>query len=173
MSQKISGSQLRRLQTLYGQLAAHGQEGSGREARLAWASEIAGRPIVSFKELSTDEAHRMIDGLQGQMHMKFPAQKRKRLSRDEAHRAGTEGRRGDTEYSAQPRMVSAADLAVIENYYTRLEWTREQFDAWLASPRSPLAKATPTIVTSADANRVRWALKGMLVHRGLWKDKVA
>lgn len=165
----INPRQLRRLQTLYGQLAAHAQEGNDRAARLQWASDLVGRAIGSFSDLTAEEAHQLIDGLQGQMHMKFPA---KRLDRDEARRAGTEGRSKGDPYATQPRIVSAKSLAVIENFYARLGWTRAQFDSWLASPTSPLKKkATPKIATEADANRVRWALKGMLQHRGLWEDR--
>lgn len=169
---KITNSQMRRLQTLYGQLAAHAIEGNDRESRLRWATDQVGRAIASFKDLTADEAHRLIDGLQGQLGVKAPAKPRRRLSSDAAHRAGTDGRH-DAD-NAQPQMVSAEDLAVIEDFYARLGWTRAQFDAWLASPRSPLKKrARPVITTLADANRVRWALKGMLQRQGLWRDKVA
>jgi hypothetical protein len=172
MSQAITHNQMRRLQTLYGQLAAHAIESNDRAARIQWASEQVGRAIASFKDLTSDEANRLIDGLQGQLGVKAPT--KKRLGRDAARRAGRDGRRGDKEFAAQPQIVSAEDLAVIENYFNRLGWTRDQFDAWLQSPRSPLSKrARPVIATSKDANRVRWALKGMLQHRGLWKDKVA
>ena len=166
----INPKQMRRLQTLYGQLAAHAIEGNNREARLKWASEQTGRAIASFSDLTREEAHRLIEGLQGQLGVKHPLQKRRRLSRDAARRAGTDGRRGAS--NAQPQMVSAEDLAVIESYYMRLGWTRVQFDAWLSSQHSPLSKrAHPTIATSADANRVRWALKGMLQQRGLWEKR--
>lgn len=168
----INPKQMRRLQTLYGQLAAHSLEGNSREARMAWASQQLGRSIASFSDLTFDEARRLIDGLQGQLGLKAPARPRRRMSRDQAHRAGTEGRRGVTDYKDQPQMASAEDLATIERFYVRLGWTRENFDAWLASTRSPLAKrARPTILTSEDANDVRWALKGMLKHRGLWEDR--
>lgn len=167
----ISKSQLRRLQTLYGQLAAHAVEGSDRASRLGWASDQVGRTIGSFSELTSDEARRLIDGLQGQLGVRAPATKR--LKSDTAHRAGTDGRRGSP-YSDQPQLVAPADLDVITSFYMRLGWTREQFDAWLSSSRSPLkGRAHPRIVTLADANRVRWALKGMLQNRGLWTERVA
>jgi hypothetical protein len=169
----VTKSQMVRLQTLYGQLAAHTLEGNDRASRLKWASEQSGRAIASFKELTSNEAKSMIDGLQGQLGVREPAYKRprRRLSRDAAKRAGTEGRRGNTDYQGQPQMASAEDLAVIESYYMRLGWQRAQFDAWLASSHSPLSgRAQPVISTSKDANRVRWALKGMLKHRGLWEE---
>lgn len=168
---KITPKQMRRLQTLYSQYAAHAIDGHSREARLKWASDLAGRPIASFSELSFDEARQLIKGLAAQLPAQKP--KRRRLSRDAAHRAGTDGRRGSP-YSGQPQMASADDLAVIESYYMRLGWTRTQFDAWLSSQHSPLGKrAHPVIASSSDANRVRWALKGMLQQRGLWEDRKA
>lgn len=171
MGQSITPHQMKRLQTLYGQLIAHVQEGSGREARLAWASEQAQRPVSSFSALSADEAKRMIDGLQGQLGLK--AAPRRRHDRDAARRAGKDGRRDGVEFSAQPQIASADDIATVERYYLRLGWTRAQFDAWLASSRSPLGRrARPVIASSADANRVRWALKGMLQNRGLWEARV-
>lgn len=170
-TQPISKNQLRRLQTLYGQLAAHAIEGNDRLARLQWASDQVGRPIISFSALTSDEARRLIDGLQGQLGVKAPATKR--LDRDSAYRAGTDGRR-QSPYKDQPQLVAPVDLDVITGYYMRLGWTREQFDSWLASSRSPLNhRAHPKIVTLADANRVRWALKGMLQQRGLWIERVA
>lgn len=173
----ITKGQMVRLQTLYSQLSAHSIEGSAqdsRSARLMWASEQTGRSIASFSALTTEEAVRLIDGLQGQLGVKAPVRPRRRLSRDAARRAGVDGRRGDQEFAAQPQIVSAEDLAAIENYYTRLGWTRAQFDTWLSSSRSPLSgRARPTIATSKDANRIRWALKGMLKRAGLWRDKIA
>jgi hypothetical protein len=172
MPQMINAQQMRRLQTLYGQLAAHSIDGNSREARIEWASHQVGRAIASFKDLTAEEGRLLIDGLQGQLGLKAPARPRRRFNRDQARRAGIDGRRDGAEFAAQPQIVSAEDLAAIESYYTRLGWTREQFDAWLASPRSPLAKrARPVIATAADANKVRWALKGMLKHRGLWEER--
>jgi hypothetical protein len=170
-TQPITSQQMRRLQTLYGQLAAHAIEGSGRSSRLEWAGNQVGRTIASFKDLTHAEAHQLIDGLQGQLSVKAPA--KRRLSREAAHRAGTEGRR-DNPYKDAPQMVSAADLARIESCYARLGWTRENLDNWLASSRSPLKnRARPVIVTLGDANDVYWALKGMLQARGLWRKKIA
>ena len=164
---KINPRQLKRLQTLYGQLATHSLEGSSREARLRWASEQAGREIGSFSALTFDEGQRMIDGLQGQLGVKEPA--RKRPSRDQARRAGLDGRKDGQEFAQAPQVATAADLEVIASYYMRLGWSQAQFDGWLRSNHSPLGRrANPEIRTVADANRVRWALKGMLEQKGLW-----
>lgn len=171
MEKLINKAQMQRLQVLYSQLARHTDQGADRESRMRWASELVGRPIASFKDLTMNDARHLIDTVQGQLGVKEPA--KKRLRGRAAHRAGTDGRRG-SKYGAQPQMVSPADLEVIVSYYMRLGWGREQFDAWLGSSHSPLSKrAQPVIATLADANRVRWALKGMLQNRGLWEDRVA
>jgi len=66
-------------------------------------------------------------------------------------------------------MASADDLARIDELLSRLKWTREQFNAWLKSPRSPLASSnTVAIRTATQANRIYWALKAMLVRSGGW-----
>lgn len=164
----INKSQMRRLQTLYGQLAAHTQEGSDRESRLAWATEHVGRAVASFSDLTAEEGRNLIDMLQGQLGVK--AQPRKRLDRDAAHRAGTEGRRGNGSNSST--LVSAQDLARIQYVLDLLGWSQEQLAAWLASSRSPLGKrSSPKINTLGDANRVWWALKRMAIARGLWRDR--
>lgn len=161
--------QLKRLQTLYGQLCAHTQQPSGRDARIAWASHLVGRSIASFAELSSGDAGHLIDVLQGELGVKHPPQKRR--SREAAARHGKDGRHDGAKFAALPQLVSAGDLAAIESYWNRLGWTRERFDAWLRSPHSPLKKSGPVIRTKADANRVRWALKGILRHAGLWVEK--
>jgi hypothetical protein len=162
---RINPQQMKRLQTLYGQMAKHTMEGSDRVARVQWASGLIGRTLNSFSDLTFDEAKQLIDGLQGQLGVKAPL--RKRLPRTDARRAGLDGRKDGAEFASAPQVVTAADLSVIESYWLRLGWTRVQFDAWIGSPRSPLGKARQ-IRTVADANRVRWALKGMLVQKGLW-----
>ncbi len=164
---RITKHQLTRLQTVYSQLARHTQESESRDGRLQWASELTGRAVKSFRDLSFDEARRLIDTAQGQLGVKAPAKCRR--SGAQGRRAGLDGRHDGAEYQNAPQVASAADLATIESYYLRLGWNRAQFDAWLCSPRSPLRKrARTTITTTADANSVRWALKGMLVAKGLW-----
>jgi hypothetical protein len=169
----LSKRQLGRLQTLYAQFARReiGMSDS-REERLSWASSRLQRPVASFSDLTSSDANFLIDGLQDALGMKTPSRPRPRLDRDQARRAGIDGRRDSQEFTSAPQLASAADLEVIENYYARLGWERAQFDAWLRSPRSPLKhKSAPTITTSADSNRVRWALKGMLQHAGKWQDR--
>jgi hypothetical protein len=169
----LSKTQLVRLQTLYAQFARREiGMGTSREERITWASTRLRRPISSFSDLSSTDAGFLIDGLQEYLGVKAPAKPRKRLDREQARRAGTDGRHDGQEFASAPQLASAADLATIENYYTRLGWGRAQFDAWLRSPRSPLKhKSQPTISTMADANRVRWALKGMLRYAGKWEER--
>lgn len=158
---------MKRLQVLYGQLARHTMEGADRASRLAWATLLVRRPIASFSDLTGEEARHLIDTLQAQMGVRVPAQKR--LDRDAAQRAGTEGRRGDATRSST--MVSAADLARIQYALDLLGWSAAQLDGWLRSPSSPLRGRSPAIRTLGDANRVWWALKRMAQARGLWKEK--
>jgi hypothetical protein len=164
MPTRINANQMRRLQTLYGQFARHAIEGSSREARLQWASEQVGRPIASFSECTFAEARGLIDTLQGQLGVKHPARKRKRLTREEARKAGTEGRRGYE--SNDVTMAGAAEFARIQYALDQLGWTQAQLEGWLRSSRSPLGKRSdPQIRTLRDANRVWWALKGMMDAR--------
>jgi hypothetical protein len=169
----ITKPQIGRLQVLYAQLAAHEiGVGSSREERLEWVSARLRRPVSSFKELSAEDAGWLIDQLQSELGVKTPAKPRKRLNRDQARRAGLDGRKDGQEFASAPQMASAADLEVIESYYHRLGWERAQFDAWMRSTRSPLKhKSAPSIVIVSDANRVRWALKGMLQAAGKWQDR--
>jgi hypothetical protein len=171
----ITPNQLKRLQVVYGQLARHEiGVGTDRAARLAWASELLHKPVKSFSAISFEDAGFLIDQIQQQLGVKAPTKPRTRLPREQARRAGKDGRFDGQEFAHAPQMASAGDLAAVESYYMRLGWGRAQFDAWLRSPRSPLKhKAAPTIATVADANRVRWALKGMLQHAGLWTEQPA
>lgn len=169
----INKRQLGRLQTLYSQLARHEiGVGTDRSSRLAWASARLCKPVSSFSDLTAGEAGWLIDEIQTSLGVKAPAKPHKRLDRDQARRAGLDGRKDGGEFTSTPQIASAANLKTIESYYSRLGWGRVQFDAWLRSPRSPLKhKTAPVIITMAEANRVRWALKGMLQHAGLWKDR--
>src|SRR5437868_2604059 len=91
----INPKQLIRLQVLYTQFERHTLDvESGREARIAWASQQTGRAIASFKDLTLDEGKRLIDGLQRMLGVKSPNKSpRKRMGRKSAEKAGTEGRR--------------------------------------------------------------------------------
>lgn len=161
---QITSGQMKRLQVLYGQLARHTMEGADRASRLAWAAAMVKRPIASFYDLTDAEARYLIDGIQAQLGVKAPA--KKRLDREAARRAGTEGRRG----SDTTTMVSAADLARIQHALDVLGWSHAQFEGWLRSPSSPL-RGRHEIRTLGDANRVWWALKRMAMARGVWKEK--
>src|ERR1035437_10033754 len=163
MVQPITPNQLRRLQTIYSQYAAHALEGNGREGRLTWASEQAGRPITSFKDLTMAEAKHSTDGLQASLGVPEtkPKARRRRLSREEARKAGTEGRRGVE--SNEVTLAGPAEFARIQYALDQLGWSQAQFEGWLRSTYSPLKNKThPQIRTLHDANRVWWALKGMM-----------
>jgi hypothetical protein len=163
IDKQISSGQLKRLQVLYGQLCRHTDQRADRESRLIWASGLVERPITSFSDLTQNDARHLIDTLQGQLGISESERprRRRRLSRDAAYAAGTEGRRGNQSKSST--MVSPADLARIQYALDQLGWTQAQLEAWLRSDRSPLGKrATPEIRTLGDANRVWWALKRMI-----------
>jgi hypothetical protein len=167
----LSRAQLSALQTLYSRWQARTITGSDpRIVRLAWASEALGRKVASFKELTSVEAFRLINVLKvslGQAINDRPRRSRIR-SRDAAQAAATAGRRGMQ--TSVVYMVSADDLARIENAISRLGWTRDRLDAWLRSSSSPLAsKSDPQIRTLADANRVWWGLKSLLKKAGCWR----
>ena len=166
----ISKSQLVRLQVLYGQLAAReiGVD-TDRPARLRWATERLGKPVASFKRLSSADAGFLIDSLQAELGVKAPA---KRLDRDQARRAGLDGRKDGAEYSAAPQIVTAQDIDRIAALREQLGWSDESFRAFLESSRSPLSKrADKTIRTTSDANKVWWALKRIAQSKGLWQKK--
>lgn len=168
-----TGEQIKALQTLYRQWQRHElpEGGDPRAARLAWASESTGRNISSFSNLTSDEARCLIDQLKGSMEQPIGEQPnpwRRVNSRDRAQAAGTAGRR-----SGEPpfiQMASPDDPVRIEELLHRLGWTREQFEAWLKSPRSPLGSTGQVAIhTAAQANRIYWALKAMLVRAGGWR----
>ena len=171
MTRPISTGQMRRLQTLYGQLCAH-DAGQGhtdpkkaRESRLIWAAGLLDHPVTSFKDLTEDDARHLIDTLQGQFGIPETRargpRRRRRLSRDAAQKAGTEGRRDSP--AKEVTMASPADLARIDYALGELNWSRAQLDVFLRSSHSPLnSRSNPQIRTLSDANRVWWALKRMI-----------
>ena len=156
----ISSAALRRLQVLYGQYEAHTLDCSpGREARLAWASQKAGRAIASFSDLTAEEGKRLIDGLQGILGTKVPSKTpRRRMGRKAAEKAGTEGRRD--QLHNETTMVSAADLERIQREMTRLGWDEAGLQRFLLGKSNPIGGRTQ-ILTLHDANRVYWALKNI------------
>jgi hypothetical protein len=168
----ISRQQLKRLQTLYSQFAAASPDPRTRtrEERLLWASLVIGRQVASFSELTDDEAKTAI----AQLEKDVPQKKRRRkpMDREQGERHAKDGRHDGEKFTPSPQIASAIDLENIEKYYHRLGWDRDAFDRWLRSPRSPLGRRSqPKIVTVAQANRVRWALKKMLQDKGLWTTR--
>ena len=169
-SHSISDGQMKRLQVLYGQLCAHTQQPATREARIGWAQMLVQRPIASFKDLTLSEAQHLIDTAQGQLGIAATRPPRRRLDRDAAHKAGTEGRRGNS--SNEITLATAEDLDRVIYVRDLLGWSQAQLDAWLRSPRSPLSnRENPQIRTLKQANRVYWALKGMASRQGKWQPK--
>jgi hypothetical protein len=170
---KLSAPQLKRLQALYAQYSRRSIDlDSSRECRLAWAAQQLGHPVESFSALSKSSASYLIEQLMGAMGI---ASSKPRRPRRNDHAAGTEGRSSDV--SSTVTLATQQDLDRITTARSRLGWTQEQFDAWLRSARSPLAKKVngvrvpPTRIelrTLAQTNRVWWALKQMLKARGLW-----
>jgi hypothetical protein len=57
-------------------------------------------------------------------------------------------------------MADAQTWALINTLLAKLGWTRERLDAFIRSAKSPTRGKL--IRTLDDANRVIWALKGML-----------
>ena len=171
---KITKRQLARLQVLYAQFAARSLDaGKSREARIAWASAQLGRVVTSFSDLSKDEARRLIGQLQGGLGI--PPSPRRSHPRSNSRAAGTEGRRDGS--SNMRTLPTQQDIDRIQDALERLGWNNSQFEAWLRSASSPLARkmgttrvapADITLRTLYDCNRVWWALKQMLKARGLW-----
>jgi hypothetical protein len=168
---QITKPQLGRLQILYSQLSQREIGLSAdRVSRLRWASERLQREIASFKQLSLNEATFLIDSIQQQLGVKAPIVKRPGAA--QARRAGLDGRADGAEYSATPQMATSEDLARIQRLLDQLGWQQETFRKFLESARSPLARrADKTIRTTADANKVWWALKRIAKRKGIWRKK--
>ena len=159
------------LQTTWAQYAQHSLDVGGcgdRSARLEFARTVIGRKVESYSELTHDEASKVLDRLRQILGQPTNRRPRSRMrDRRDAREAGLAGRRGDSDNSVS--LVSAADLARIDDAIRRLKWTRERFDAWLRSSSSPIRRPNPQIRTVADANRVWWPLKAMLKRAGKWR----
>lgn len=173
----VSKPKLKRLQTLWGQYAKREiLDGDPRAARLAWATEQLGRTIASFSSLSYQEADQLIEKLHGFLGIQSPVHVRRGSYADRMSRA-QDGKKDGA--SKQAHFASTDDLARIDKAIERLGWTRDRFDAWMRSTSSPLGKkingvrvapSNPKIRTRAEANRVWWAMKGMLQRSGQWKS---
>lgn len=160
----ITSAQLKRLQVLWTQYARREMIKNSREERLHWASIQAKRPVFTFNELTLSEASDLINLLQAELGIKetSPAGRPRRFrsrikDRDQAHAAGTEGRRGSR---GKLTIATTEDLAMIDVQLNELGWTRNRLDAFLQSPSSPLrGRSHPQLRTVGDINRVLWALK--------------
>jgi len=169
MMQMITKPQLARLQTLYSQLAAHEiGVGTDRDSRIRWATERLRKPVSSFSNLTADDAGFLINTIQGHLGVKAPF--KKRLARDQARRAGLDGRKDGQEYSNAPQLVTAGQLALVQRLRQQLGWSDEAFRNFLNSERSPLGKrADKTIRTTSDANKVLWGMKRVARQKGVWR----
>lgn len=151
----VTARQVRRLQTLWGLLCKELPPASkNREARLAWVGAKIGREIGSFRELTLPEAKRAIE----EMQKLLPPMPSRRPGKERARSYGTAGRAGFG--SKELRMADAQTWALINTLLAKLGWTRERLDAFIRSAKSPTRGKL--IRTLDDANRVIWALKGML-----------
>ena len=171
----ISKQQLVKLQTLYGQRATvetgHAPSlrdaacgVSTRAARLAWVSDLLGREVRSFNELTRREAAKAIDALSSGRdgacpvstvaaeqaagkQTQGPSAPAGRGAQDDNatnQARGTEGRKpkaaGRDGACPVSTMAGAEDIARIEDALTRLGWDQKRLEAWLRSPSSPLAR---------------------------------
>jgi hypothetical protein len=158
----ISDAQLTRLQVLWTQYVRREMIKNSRDERLRWASEQTKRAISSFKKLTLSEASDLINLLQAELGIKesSPAVRPRRFrsrikDRDQAHAAGTEGRRGSR---GNVTIATSETIGMIDVMLTEMGWTRERLDAFLQSPSSPL-RSNHQLRTVGDVNRVLWALK--------------
>jgi hypothetical protein len=124
--------------------------------------------VSSFSDLTADDAGWLIDQLQQHLGIKAPL--KHRPDRDQARRAGLDGRKDGAEFAAAPQMATAQDLRRIQTMIAQLGWSHETYANFLASQRSPLAKrADKQIRTTSDANKVWWALKRIAQQKGVWR----
>jgi len=167
----INKQQLRRLQTVYGQLVRRDNSlDASRLCRLQWASGLCQREVASFSELTLDEARHLIDIAQGILGVRVPA--KRSVSRDQARRAGLDGRHDGKEFSSVPQIATAEDLARIKRLLEQMDWTQERLASWLASSHSPFSKrSNKSILTSDDANKVWWGLKRIAKGQGTWRKR--
>ncbi|MBZ5703259.1 MAG: hypothetical protein LAN84_15610 [Acidobacteriia bacterium] len=153
----ITGRQLIRLQVLWGLFCAQARlDAKDRGARLGWVAGAVGRQIGSFRELTAAEAKTAIDAIQ--KHLPPELLRRKRPPRRLAQAYGTAGRRGRDD--KEMRFADAETWRLLDGLLAKLGWTRERLDAFLRSSKSPVRNGV--IRTLGEANRVIWALKGML-----------
>jgi hypothetical protein len=163
-SDKISPAQMKRLQVLWNQHAGREMMNNSRAARLCWASAQVDRVLSSFNDLTVNEASTLINLLQAELGIaeSSPAARPRRFrsrikDREQAHAAGTEGRRGS---EGSITIATTEDLAMIDAQLKEMGWIRARLDAFLRSPSSPLkGRSNIQLQTVKDINRVLWALK--------------
>ena len=156
---KITPAQLKRLQVLYTQYERHSLDcpGADRAARMRWASEATGRQIDSFSDLTLDEATRLIDGLQRTLGTKAPNKSpRRRLTRHDAQKKGTEGRHD--QIHNERTIAGPSEFAMLQRDIDRLGWDQARLDAFLRGPHNPMKSRRSAVQTLGDANNVHWAL---------------
>lgn len=153
----ITARQMKRLQTLWGLFCAQARlDAKDRAARLGWVAGAVGRQIGSFRELTAAEAKTAIDAVQ--KHLPPELLRRQRPPRRLAQAYGTAGRRGRSD--KEVRFADAETWRLLDGLLGKLGWSRERLDAFLRSSKSPVRNGV--IRTLGEANRVIWALKGML-----------
>lgn len=165
---KLTPDQLRRIQTLWGLLwkrfSPDQAAAESREGRLSFISGKVGRRIESCKDLTRSEAVTAIRAIQACLPAEL-VQERRPVSRDQAKAYGTHGRRGGK--TKEVRMTDGETLKLLNNLAHQLGWNQERLDAFLRSPKSP---TRGSLGIMANANRVIWALKGMLGRRDAVKS---
>jgi hypothetical protein len=174
VTDNLSPSQSVALHSLFRNYAPRflGAASINRTERLAWASDIVLRPLVSFAELRSDEASRLIDFMKRALGQEVtPAQRFYRRpgvrpDRDQARAYGTAGRR-DTA-SNEIRLVDAPTLELLDRLVSQLGWTRARLDAFLHSKSSPVPGGA--IRTLPQANRVIWALNFLINLNSLSRE---
>jgi hypothetical protein len=166
MANLISNPQRTRLQILYGQYAARSFDvEKPRDARLAWATETLGRPVLSFSKLTGDEGKQLIDHLQAVLGLAETApSRRRRISKRDAQKLGTEGRAD--QIHDETTMVDGSEpiFTKIRQSMTVLGWDESRLKAFLRSSRGP-NNGRDTIRTLGEANKVHWALKNVVAYQ--------
>ena len=160
----ITQPQLTRLQILYGQFERHSLDcpGADRSYRLTWATQQAGRPVTSFKQLTVDEGIRLIDLLQRHLGTRVPSKvPRRRPTRRDAQKLGTEGRRD--QIHNETTLAGPSEIALLKGDMDRLGWDEARLEAFLRSPRSPL-KGVTRLTTLGHYNKLHWALRNFKLN---------
>jgi hypothetical protein len=131
---------------------------ASREARLAWSSARLGIAVNSFRQLTRDQAHRLID----EMQMMIPEEllrRRRRPGRDEARTIGRAGKRvSGIMVSAGATPPNAEGLKMLQAVLENLRWTEQDLARFLSSRTSPL-RGRQQIRTLDDLNKVLFALR--------------